>query len=115
MIRKKTFLFHGGNVQQASEKFGLPLQQWIDLSTAINPRAYPFSPLDKRHYQQLPYLDPLFEQAAKAYYSSDNILPVPGSQSVIQLLPDILPSGSLWVPEVGYQEYAYQWEQSGTI
>lgn len=113
MIKKTPFPAHGGNIQQASEKYGLPLAQWIDLSTGINPRSYPFSTLDKRYYQQLPYLDPHFVQAAKKYYQARNILPVPGSQSVIQLLPDILSSGNLWVPEVGYQEYAYQWQKNG--
>jgi len=113
MIKKTPLPVHGGNIQQASEKYGLPLAQWIDLSTGINPRSYPFSTLDKRYYQQLPYLDPYFIKAAKKYYQTRNILPVPGSQSVIQLLPDMLSSGNLWVPEVGYQEYAYQWQQNG--
>lgn len=113
MIKKTPLPVHGGNIQQVSEEYELPLAHWIDLSTGINPRAYPFSTLDKRYYQQLPYLAPRFFQTAKEYYQAANILPVPGSQSVIQLLPDILSSGNLWVPEVGYQEYAYQWQKKG--
>ncbi|MBL4608335.1 MAG: aminotransferase class I/II-fold pyridoxal phosphate-dependent enzyme, partial [Pseudomonadales bacterium] len=113
MIEKTSLPFHGGNLQQASEKYGIPQENWIDLSTGINPRSYPFTPLEQRYYQQLPYLDSRLIQVAKDYYHSANVLPVPGSQSVIQLLPDILPAGDLWVPEVGYQEYAHQWQKHG--
>jgi cobalamin biosynthetic protein CobC len=112
MVKNEPFLFHGGNIQQVSEKYKVPIEQWFDLSTGINPRSYPFSLVDKCYYQQLPYLDPHFLQVAKKYYQACNILPIPGSQSVIQLLPDILPPGNLWVPEVGYQEYAYQWQKN---
>ena len=32
---------HGGDVLLASEKYGIPVDQWIDLSTGINPDPYP--------------------------------------------------------------------------
>ena len=104
---------HGGNIDQASAEFGIAPDQWLDLSTGINARPYPFSPVHPHAFQRLPNIDPALVQAAKTYYQAENILPVAGSQSVIQLLPEILPPGNLWVPRLGYQEYAHHWRKKG--
>ena len=104
---------HGGNIYQASKEFEIPVENWIDLSAGISTRPYPFSPVSQNAYRQLPYCDPVLIQIAKKYYQTIDVLPVAGSQQVIQLLPDILKQGNLWVPKVGYQEYAYQWTKKG--
>jgi len=112
---------HGGDLQQASQRFDVPFEQWIDLSTGINPESYPISELDGAAFQQLPYLKPVFIQAAQSYYlgydnkylGDNNLLAVPGSQAVIQLLPECLPSLPVLLPELGYQEHQLQWQQSG--
>jgi len=113
---------HGGDLQQASQRFGVPVEQWIDLSTGINPESYPITGLDGNAFQQLPYLKPAFLQAAQSYYLGDNnkylgvdnLLAVSGSQAVIQLLPECLPFLPVLLPELGYQEHRIQWLQSGT-
>jgi cobalamin biosynthetic protein CobC len=112
---------HGGDLQQASQRFDVPVDQWIDLSTGINPESYPITALDEAAFQQLPYPKPDFIQAAKSYYLGDdnsdlseqNLLAVSGSQAVIQLLPECLPSLPVLLPQLGYQEHRLQWQQSG--
>ena len=111
---------HGGDLQQASKHFDVPVEQWIDLSTGINPESYPITKLDGAAFQQLPYLKPDFIQAAKSYYLGDdnkdlgvdNLLSVSGSQAVIQLLPECLPPLPVLLPELGYQEHRLQWQQA---
>jgi cobalamin biosynthetic protein CobC len=112
---------HGGDLQQASKRFDVPIEKWVDLSTGINPDSYPIAALDDAVFQQLPYLKPGFIQAAKSYYlgddnkvlGEDNLLTVSGSQAVIQLLPTCLPNLPVLLPELGYQEHRLQWQQSG--
>ena len=105
--------FHGGDIYSASENYGTPIDQWLDLSTGINPRSYNFNPIGKQFFEQLPYVCPAFLKAASAYYQCSKLLPVAGSQAVIERLPFCLPQGNLWVPDVGYQEYSHQWLQQG--
>ena len=34
-------LEHGGRLRAAAQRYGIPLGDWMDLSTGINPQAYP--------------------------------------------------------------------------
>lgn len=106
-------LLHGGDIQSASQQYGIPVDQWIDLSTGINPVPYPVGHLPPDAYHRLPYVQPELLERASEYYRNSNLLPVPGSQSVIALLPGCLPSAAVLVPEVGYQEHVNHWRQSG--
>jgi len=122
-VMKSKNILHGGDIQSASRLFGVPIEQWIDLSTGINPESYPVQQLDPSSFQQLPYLKSEFIQAAKEYYCGlDNrkcraqiseLLAVSGSQAVIQLLPECLPSLPVLLPDPGYQEHRLQWQRSG--
>jgi len=38
-------LEHGGNLRDAAIRFGRAPEDWIDLSTGINPQWYPVPPL----------------------------------------------------------------------
>jgi cobalamin biosynthetic protein CobC len=106
---------HGGDIIQASAVYGLPTEQWIDLSTGINPQPYPINAPDPRVYQRLPYLLPELMTRAAAYYGHDRLLPVPGSQAVIQHLPACLPQRPVLAPEPGYQEHAMHWRKRGEM
>lgn len=106
-------LSHGGNVFDASRQYGIPLEQWLDLSTGISPFSYPVEGIQLSAFQRLPYPDPRLVQAAADYYGNDQLLPVPGSQPVIQALPRILPKAPVLVPALGYQEHGLQWRQAG--
>lgn len=110
-------LIHGGDIYSASREFGRAPEDWLDLSTGINPRSYPFDVLTDKAAARLPYLHPGFLQAAKQYYASEHFVPVAGTQSSIAVLPDILLSLSsvqrVLVPELGYSEHAHQWRMRG--
>jgi cobalamin biosynthetic protein CobC len=100
---------HGGNLLAASEYYGTPFEQWLDLSTGVNPNAYPVRNLPVYAFTNLPYVRPEFLEAAAQYYGCENFLAVPGSQWAIQHLPDVLPNLPVLVPSLGYQEHTKQW------
>lgn len=104
---------HGGDLLSASQRYGVPMDEWVDLSTGINPEPYPFNNIQDAAFCQLPYLRPAFYAAAKEYYTVDDILAVSGSQAVIQALPELLQDKLLLAPAVGYQEYVKHWLKAG--
>ncbi len=106
-------LIHGGDLFAASERYGIPVEQWLDLSTGINPESYPPGDLPPQVFKQLPYLQPAFLKAAAEYYGSDQFLAVNGSQPVIQALPQVLERLPVLLPEVGYDEHRYHWARNG--
>jgi cobalamin biosynthetic protein CobC len=80
-------LEHGGRLRQAARQYAIPLADWVDLSTGINPQVYPVGPLDPACWQRLPEDDDGLEAAATAYYGNHRLLALPGSQAAIQGLP----------------------------
>jgi cobalamin biosynthesis protein CobC len=109
---------HGGQVRAATERFGVPAEGWLDLSTGINPYAYPLPELAPEVWTQLPDRD-LFLAArgsALAYYGAPleaGIVEAPGSQALIQALPRILPPSRVAVVDFTYAEHARCWRAAG--
>lgn len=104
---------HGGNLFAAAEYFRRPLEQWLDLSAALNPRAYAFT-LDEKSFRKFPDEDGAIEQAANSAYGSAFSLAVPGSQWAIQHLPRLRKSPSrVAIPAIGYREHLLQWQRCG--
>lgn len=102
---------HGGGIAAAAARFGGQPQDWLDLSTGINPNPVAIPPIDGAAWHRLP--DRHHQNAARAaaasYYGTAHVrpLPVPGTQSVIQLLPRLAPAGrraAVFSPTYG--EYA---------
>ncbi len=107
---------HGGDIDAASARFGIPVEQWIDLSTGMNSEPYPIPDIPSHIFHKLPYSDKSFERAVRHYYEQEAFVTVPGSQFAIQVLPEILNrAGALNVllPSVGYKEHAIQWGRHG--
>lgn len=141
-------LHHGGRLRAAAEHYGIALADWLDLSTAINPQAWPVPEIPVDVWQRLPEEDDGLACNAAHYYgraelSGDSvaeriagqtakdaphctryttdkgfgahdrhpILPVPGTQSVIETLPRLFLPRRVWVPAIGYQEHAYCWRK----
>jgi cobalamin biosynthetic protein CobC len=119
---------HGGDLISASAHFDILIEQWIDLSTGINPEHYPVENIPLNSYCALPYISDAFLEAVSNYYtpyyllgkSSNNyqqkntkqyhFLAVAGTQTAIQVLPTLLPSFPILLPKIGYQEYRQQWQ-----
>lgn len=106
-------LHHGGRLRKASADYGIPLEQWLDFSTAINPQAWPVPTLPATVWQRLPEDDDELNAAAHAYYGCDTLLAVPGTQAVIETLPRLLSQRQVWVPLTGYREHAHCWHKHG--
>ena len=109
---------HGGDIVSASQHYGIAMHQWIDLSTGINPSAYPLASFDEalqHSFQQLPYTHPDFIQASTDYYGCPHFLAVSGTQAAIQQLPTILGHYPVLLPEVGYQEHRKYWQASSSV
>ena len=99
---------HGGNLDVALARFGGRLEDWIDLSTGINRRAYPVPALGSRQWSALPSrsdIDSLHAAAKHAYGTSASVLAVAGAQAAIQLLPRLGPPGRARILAPTYNEF----------
>jgi cobalamin biosynthesis protein CobC len=104
---------HGGNLREAAYRYGIALDDWIDLSTGINPRAYPVPPVPMDAWRRLPEdADGLAELGA-THYRAPGALPVAGSQAAIRALPGLLKRGVAAVAPLTYGEYAPAFERAG--
>jgi len=106
-------LEHGGHLIDAAEKYTIPLDQWIDLSTGINPNGWPIPSIPNECWQRLPESSDGLLAAAKQYYQCQSILPVAGSQAAIQALPLLRQHSKVGVLAPAYAEHAYSWKKAG--
>ncbi|PKO35652.1 MAG: threonine-phosphate decarboxylase [Betaproteobacteria bacterium HGW-Betaproteobacteria-7] len=104
---------HGGRLRDAATQYDIPLADWLDLSTGINPQAWPVPALPAEIWQRLPEAGDGLETAAAAYYANDNLLPVAGSQAAIQLLPTLLPRAAVACISPLYSEHPQAWQRAG--
>jgi cobalamin biosynthetic protein CobC len=108
------FARHGGALDAAQRVFPLAPRPWIDLSTGINPVPYPIHDLACETWTRLPdatALAALEETAARRYRAPDTtrIVAAPGTQALIQALPDLRGGDDIRVlgPTYGEYERAY--------
>ena len=104
---------HGGRLGEAAEKYGRPRDQWLDLSTGINPQTWPIPDIPIECWQRLPEDDDGLELAAKTYYGCETLLPVAGSQAAIQTLPRLRPASRVAIIDPGYNEHRAAWTNNG--
>lgn len=100
---------HGGRLREAAQRYGIALADWLDLSTGINPQAYPVPPIPPEVWQRLPEDDDGLETAAARYYGSEALLPVAGTQAAIQALPTVLSGARVSLLCPTYGEHAWAW------
>lgn len=104
---------HGGNIDEAAIRFGIAKDEWLDLSTGLNPHPWKCdTPIPQSYYQKLPHPDAAFYSVAARYYKSSNLLAVPGSQAAIQSIPRLLSNKKVALPVPGYEEHLYHWQQN---
>ncbi|WP_275783219.1 threonine-phosphate decarboxylase CobD [Pararhizobium gei] len=113
-------IIHGGGITEAASLYGGDPKDWLDLSTGINPNPVALPPIPPEAWHRLPdaYLADAARTAAAHYYGSGGIrpLPVPGTQSVIQLLPRLVVPGrrvAIFTPTYG--EYARVFDAGGFV
>jgi cobalamin biosynthetic protein CobC len=106
-------LDHGGNLQLAVQRYGRPHEDWLDLSTGINPHAYPVPALPPDVWYRLPEANDALLQAARSYYGALPLLPVAGTQAVIQTLPRLRTRARIAVAAPSYREHAHRWTLAG--
>ena len=99
---------HGGALAAAAEHFDIPLSDWLDISTGINPQGWPVPAIPPEVWQRLPERELntantsaniRLETIALQYYlqnitnanqlTSENVLSCAGSQQAIRLLPHL--------------------------
>jgi cobalamin biosynthesis protein CobC len=109
---------HGGRLDIAALLYPSAPQPWIDLSTGINPIAWPVPQIPLARYQRLPFaseIAAMTDAAAEAYGLPANaaIVPVPGSEIAIRLLPRMLGPGRVGIMTPTYGSHAAAWRDAG--
>ena len=109
---------HGGDIDAARARFPDAPEPWIDLSTGINPRAYPVVPVDVDVWQRLPQSGAeraLREAAAQRYGAAcaEQVVAAPGSQALIQTLPRLVAATDVAILGPTYGEHAVSWARCG--
>ena len=120
-------LEHGGRLLEAAREHGIDATHWLDLSTGINPHAYPVGAISAEAWRRLPEAEDGLIEVARRYYgiaedlaSHVAIVPIAGTQAAIQALPRVLArnhvsTGPLrvCVAALTYNEYAHAWRRAG--
>lgn len=106
-------LEHGGRLHAAAKQYGIPVADWIDLSTGINPNGWPVPAIPGSCWQRLPEEEDGLLAAARQYYQAESLLAVAGSQAAIQALPLLRPCSKVGVLSPAYAEHAACWQKAG--
>jgi len=109
---------HGGRVDLAASLYPSASKPWIDLSTGINPVPWPVGQIPLARYQRLPLASEIAEltQAAAAAYgipANAGMLPVPGSEMAIRLLPRMIGTDPVGILAPTYGSHAQAWRDAG--
>ncbi|WP_273792215.1 threonine-phosphate decarboxylase CobD [Brucella anthropi] len=109
---------HGGALDKAAARFGGRPQDWLDLSTGINPEPFPLPELTPAIWNRLPDEGLLQEtlRLARSYYRLHEKAPIvasPGTQALIQLVPTLVTPSTVAVLGPTYQEHAASFAASG--
>ncbi len=109
---------HGGRLQAARRRFPNAPEPFLDLSTGINPIAYPLPALPPEAFTRLPEpeaIAALERSAAQAYGVGDPAMVVaaPGTQILVGLIPRLWRLGRVAVIGPTYAEHAVAWSRAG--
>ncbi len=106
-------LEHGGRLLRAARQYGIPVGEWLDLSTGVSPFPWPVPELPAAAWHRLPEDDDGLVDVARQYYQAPDVLPVAGSQAAIQALPQLRMTSRVGVLCPGYAEHAHAWRRFG--
>ena len=107
-------LEHGGRLRAAAQQYGIPLADWLDLSTGLAPWPFAFPAVPVSVWQRLPESEDGLAAVAAQRYGAQSVLPVAGAQAAIQLLPQLRSPGSrVGIVSPCYAEHAQAWQRAG--
>lgn len=112
---------HGGNLDAAIQLYGGRPEQWVDLSTGINPVAYPVPQIAPSAWTDLPRksdMQRLVRVAGQTYRTRAAVTPLAGAQGAIQIMGHLRPCGDARILTPTYNEHgaalaAAGWEVTG--
>lgn len=107
---------HGGNLDAAVRAFSGKPENWLDLSTGINPRPYPLPELSSHAWNALPTKSDqahLIATVQSALNTAWPALATAGAQAGIQMVPRLLPTGRARVIGPTYNEHAASLRAAG--
>jgi cobalamin biosynthetic protein CobC len=111
-------LVHGGDLSDAVIQFGVHSDEWLDLSTGINPVAYPNVDIDDANLKRLPQKS-ITDEVLKAACIFYDVAPkasftaAPGTQAILQVLPGLWDPSDIAIIVPTYEEHTQTWRASG--
>ncbi len=107
---------HGGNLDKAIKLYGGNKNEWIDLSTGINPDPYNFPAIKSCELRDLPTssdIQSLEELIKTEFKTNSEVVLTPGSQIAINLLPFLMKIKKVGILSPTYEDYAFIFKNSG--
>ncbi|SJZ84332.1 L-threonine O-3-phosphate decarboxylase [Enhydrobacter aerosaccus] len=111
-------VLHGGDLSAARRRHPDAPQPWLDLSTGINPVAYPVGTIAGDMWSRLPDGEQeraLIAAAARRYGVAEpaRLVAAPGTQALIQLLPRLVAPSRVAIVGPTYEEHQVAWRRQG--
>lgn len=100
---------HGGNLDAAISRYGGAPSEWLDLSTGINPVAYPVPEIRAQSWAILPRKSDqrrLCDAAREAYGTKVSLVAMAGAQGAIQAVPFLRTPGQARIVAPTYNEHS---------
>lgn len=109
---------HGGGLDDAVARYGGHRSDWIDLSTGINPQAYPVPSVSQHAWTALPDTGAAtrLTQAARQFWSvpdGADVLATPGASAIIAQIPRLASGGTVRISPPTYNEHAASFSALG--
>lgn len=109
---------HGGGIDAAAARYGGGRADWLDLSTGINPRAYPLPELPPDAWTALPDAAAVLalETAARRFWQVPDgaaVLAAPGASALIARIPALAAPTRVAIPAPTYNEHARAFRAAG--
>lgn len=113
----KDDLAHGGALDRMRVTFPDAPEPWIDLSTGINPWGYDNTSFSRQLMHHLPTRE-VFEECRAAMAASfgapsTSVLPAPGSELLIRLLPNLIAPRRIAILSPTYGDHRHVWSRAG--
>lgn len=109
---------HGGGIDAARAQHGGARQDWLDLSTGINPQPYPLGEIPQAAWTALPDhgAATALIDAARVIWQvppGAEVLAAPGASALIARLPGLRAPGRVHIPGPTYNEHAASFRAQG--